>query len=229
MRFLLTTIVLFVFVSGFSQEIPNFTALDSLYREDQFYVRFVYNNLSRFPSGLHQDKLSPGIALGFLRDMPINKSRTVAIATGLGYSFSEYNQNLLISNSPSGNSYQILNPNVAYSKDRITIHQIEVPLEFRWRTSSPESHKFWRIHSGILVSYMFSNHYRITSDVANYSISNNNDFNKISYGPYFTIGWNTWNAYVYYGLNTIFKSDVKIDNQNINMNTVNIGLIFYIL
>ena len=76
---------------------------------------------------------------------------------------------------------------------------------------------------------MFSNHYRITSDVANYSISNNNDFNKISYGPYFTIGWNTWNAYAYYGLNTVFKSDVKIDNQNINMNTVNIGLIFYIL
>jgi hypothetical protein len=76
---------------------------------------------------------------------------------------------------------------------------------------------------------MFHNQYQIASATANYSISNNKDFNKISYGPYFTVGWNTWNAYLYYGLNSIFQSNVKIDNQTTNMNTVNMGLIFYIL
>jgi hypothetical protein len=229
MRLLLNTIFFLVFITGFSQETPNFTALDSLYREDQFYIKFVYNNLSQFPSGLQQDKFSPGFSLGFLRDMPINKTRTVAIAVGLGYSYSEYNQNLLIKNLPSGNSYQVLNSTDAYSKNRISLHQIDIPIEFRWRTSTPESHKFWRVYSGFIVSYMFHNQYQIASATANYSISNNKDFNKISYGPYFTVGWNTWNAYLYYGLNSIFQSNVKIDNQTTNMNTVNMGLIFYIL
>ena len=228
MRFL-NLIVFFVFLNGFSQEIPNFTAVDSLYREDQFYLSFTYNNLSKFPSGLHQDKFSPGFSIGFLRDMPINKNRTLAIAAGLGYTLSVYNQNMLVLKTPTGNDYQILDSDVSYSKDRLTLHQIDLPIEIRWRSSSPDSHKFWRIYSGFKVSYLFSNQYRIASDVANYSISNNNDFNKINYGPYLSVGWNTWNAYMYYGLNPIFKSDIKMYNQSLNMNTVNMGLIFYIL
>src|SRR6476661_10506081 len=72
-------------------------AVDSLYREDQFYVGLSYNLLVNRPTGIRQNKFSSGFTGGFLRDMPINKKRNVAIAAGLGVSYNKYFQNLVIS------------------------------------------------------------------------------------------------------------------------------------
>jgi hypothetical protein len=68
--------------------------IDSLYREDQFYFGFTYNTLQEKPSGLSQKKFSVGLSAGFLRDMPINDDRTIAIASGVGFSYNNYNENL---------------------------------------------------------------------------------------------------------------------------------------
>ncbi|TEB41600.1 PorT family protein, partial [Flavobacterium circumlabens] len=52
----------------------------------------------------------------------------------------------------------------------------------------------------------------------------------LQYGTYLAAGYNTWNVYIYYGLNPLFKSSVKtISGQNVNIQTINAGLIFYIL
>ena len=32
-------------------------------------------------------------------------------------------------------------------------HSIGFPIEFRWRTSTPYSHKFWRIYTGVKPTY----------------------------------------------------------------------------
>jgi hypothetical protein len=66
------------------------------------------------------------------------------------------------------------------------------------------------------------------NDVQDFTIKNNPDFNKLQYSIYLTAGWNTWNFYASYGLNTIFKS-AKIENEAIKMRSLNIGLQFYIL
>src|SRR5215217_3756268 len=82
--------------------------VDSLYREDQFYFGFNYNTLQQKPVGLSQKKFSIGISGGFLRDMPINKNRTKAFATGLGVSYNNYNQNLGITGTAQDAVYNIL-------------------------------------------------------------------------------------------------------------------------
>jgi hypothetical protein len=41
------------------------------------------------------------------------------------------------------------------------------------------------------------------------------------------VGYNTVNVYAYYGLNSIFKTE--IDGEKINMKAFNIGVIFYII
>lgn len=231
MRFNLSILALFMTLSSLAQEqVLDFDAVDSLYREDQFYFSFTYNNLRKTPDGFKQNKFSPGISVGFLRDMPINKNRTWAIAAGLGYSLAVYNQNLVIDDSTSPTSYQIIGSDITnYSKDKLSLHFIELPIEIRWRNSTPESHKFWRIYSGLKLSYLFYDQYKLVSSDATIKSSNNKDLNKFHYGAYLAVGYNTWNIYAYYGLNQIFKSSAKVDGEFIELGTVNFGLMFYIL
>lgn len=59
-------------------------------------------------------------------------------------------------------------------------------------------------------------------------VSNNDDFDKFQYGTYLSAGYNTINVYAYYGLNSLFKS-AKTSTESVDMNSINIGIIFYIL
>ena len=208
----------------------DFDAPDSLFREDQFYLNITYNTLQKVPDGLQQTKFSPGFSVGFLRDMPINTSRTFAVAAGLGYSLSVYNQNLGIFESNTGTTYEILNTEgVSVSKDKLSLHYVDLPVEFRWRNATPDNHRFWRVHLGVKLSYLLANQYKLVSTAGNLTNNSLNDLSKFHYGLYLSTGWNTWNIYAYYGFNPIFTSDAKIDGQSIDMNTAKFGLMFYIL
>jgi hypothetical protein len=223
-------IAFFTSISIFAQQKEiDFDAVDSLYREDQFYVSISYNSLQNRPSGIKQNKISTGITLGFLRDMPINKNRTLSIATGLGYSLGIYNQNLGIVENNANNSYEVLGVTSEYSKAKLSLHYIDLPIEFRWRNSTFDSHIFWRAYLGVKLSYLFYDQYRLESSLGNFDIVHNKDLNQLQYGVYLATGWNTWNIFAYYGLSPLFKSSAQLGGQSMNMNTVNFGLFFYIL
>jgi hypothetical protein len=231
MRIKLLISLLFITLSCFAQDVAkDFDAPDSLYREDQFYLNITYNTLQRRPNGLKQNKLSPGFAFGFLRDMPLNKKRTVSLAAGLGYSLAIYNQNMGIIDVGNETTYSILDPdNITFSKNKLSLHYVDIPIEFRWRNSTPDSHKFWRVHMGVKVSYLFYDSYKLESSQGNLGQTNIKDLNDLHYGIYLTTGWNTWNIYAYYGFNPLFKSSAKIDGESIDMNTAKFGIMFYIL
>ena len=213
----------------FSQEKPlesPFKAIDSLYREDQFYFTITYNTLQKTPENFSQNGFSTGLNVGFLRDMPLNTSRTFAIATGLGLSYNKYQQNLTVMQNNGITVYETAENN-SFSRNKLEQVFAELPLEIRWRNSTPESHKFWRIYTGFKVRYLI---YDKTKFVGNQTVvvTNNKDFNRIQYGPMISLGFNTWNFHAYYGLNSLFKS-ATIADQNIDMTTLNLGLMFYIL
>lgn len=202
--------------------------IDSLYREDQFYFGFTYNTLTNKPADLSQSKLSTGFSGGFIRDMPINKNRTLAIASGIGFAYNNYNQNLAIYKSDQAPTYSIIDSETSYNKNKFSQILVEVPLEFRWRTSTYESHKFWRIYGGLKFSYVIQDRSIFQDEQGKIIVTSNKDFNKLLYGAYIATGYNTINVYAYYGLNSLFKS-AKIDGEPIVMKSLNIGLIFYIL
>lgn len=210
-----------------SQNVPT-VKIDSLYREDQFYFGLTYNSLQQKPTGLSQSKVSSGFSLGFLRDMPINKNRTIAIAPGIGFSYNSYNQNLAISTSNQTQVYAIIDPKTAYDKNKFSQLLVEAPIEFRWRNSTYESHKFWRIYGGIKLSYVVHDKSVYSDSQGKTVITGNKDFNKLLYGAYISSGYNGVNIYAYYGLNPLFKS-AKINGEAIAMKSMNIGIIFYIL
>ncbi len=233
MRLFLSCFFFSLVLPVFSQEKANTEdtpkiKIDSLYREDQFYFAFTFNTLQKKPMGLNQEKFSSGYAIGFLRDMPINKTRTVAIAPGLGLTYNNYHQNLVITKPDGVPVYTVVDIDSGYSKNRFSQFLVDVPIEFRWRTSTFESYKFWRIYGGFKMSYLIYDKSVYEDAQGKVVISNNPDFNKFQYGAYLSVGYNTINIYTYYGLNPLFKS-AKTSTESIDMNSLNIGVMFYIL
>lgn len=202
---------------------------DSLYREDQFYIGMTYNLVGNSPTAFSQDKFSTGFSAGVLRDFPINTARTIAIAPGLGFSYQNYHQNLLINGSASQPVYSIIPTGTYYSKNKIEHYLLDLPIEFRWRTSTPESHKFWRIYSGLKLSYLLASRSQYTDGQYNVIIKNNPDFNKMQLGLYMAMGYNTWNFYGYYGLTPLLSKGATIQDDPIGLQAIHLGLLFYIL
>jgi hypothetical protein len=201
---------------------------DPKYREDQFYASVTYNLLQNAPGAFSQNSFSTGLTTGFLRDMPLNKSRTYAIAAGLGYSYNNLKHNLKVSELGEVRTYEIA-PEADFDKNKLVLHHLELPIEFRWRNSDSISHKFWRVYAGFKVSYLFADKSEYRSGSGDVKVKGNPDLNKFIYGAYLSAGWNTWNLYAYYGLNPIYKSAVLANGQEIKLNALNLGLIFYIL
>lgn len=234
MKYYVSIAALFLCFSVFAQDevMKKKIVVDSLYREDQFYFNLSFNNIQHSPGGLEQKKLSPSFAFGFLRDMPINKQRTYAIALGLGYTKNILNENLytydISTNGTPQLAYDIMPSDVYFSKNSLTTHYIDLPIEFRWRNSTYESHKFWRIYTGFKLGYLIANTYRFTNDLGAVTLRNDTNLNKWQYGCYISSGWNSLNIYLYYGLNPIFKSS-EIKGVANKMNNFNLGFQFYIL
>jgi len=221
--------ILFISYQSIIGQDNTITKTDNLYREDQFYFGITYNLLGKMPQDMSQNGFSSGFHLGFIRDMPINKSRTVSFGLGLGYSTNSFNQNLLISKDGQGMlNYEIID-GASFTKNKFSMHLVEIPFEFRWRTSTTDSYKFWRIYSGFKLGYVFTTTSKFSGSPQNIKLKNIDHFEKIQYGLTLSVGYNTWNAYLYYALNPIFKKEAKINDQSIDINAIKIGLIFYIL
>jgi hypothetical protein len=233
-RFFLGCLFFLSIFKGFSQEkefsldtlsIQN----DSLYREDQFYTQLNYNSIVKKPEGLVQAKISFGFGAGFIRDFPLNKKRTFAIAPGIGLNFNNYLQNMAIEGTNATPVYRIIPSTEKFDKNRFEQLRVEAPIEFRWRNSTPQSFQFFRAYAGFKVSYLLYDKSVFDNGIQKIVIKNNKDFEEFLYGVYVSMGYSAFNLQVYYGLNSLFKSSAQIDSVTVNMNVLSLGLIYYIL
>lgn len=213
-----------------AQEVPinDDTVVDSKYREDQFYAGVTYNFLENKPTGMSQQGLSGGIHLGFVRDFPLNTNRNIGFGIGLGYSSNSYNHDLFIKKEDGMVTYQILdNDDVSYQKNKLNIHVLEVPIQFRWRTSTAESYKFWRIYTGVKIGYVLNSIVKYKGDLGDFKENNTPDLNRFKTTADISFGWNTWNFHIAYGLNKLFSNNAEINGEAINITEIKFGLMFY--
>ncbi len=204
--------------------------LYNAYREDQFYAGITYNLLNNKPSGVSQNGFSSGFHFGFIRDMPLNERRNKAIGTGIGLSTNSYNQNLLIDQMDRVTTFKVIDESeINVSKNKFTTYVVELPIEFRWRTSTATEYNFWRIYSGFKFGYIVYNSTKFKSDQGDIKLSNLDAFNTLQYGLTLSAGYGTWNFHLYYGLNDIFENDSKLEDKNLDLKSFKIGLMFYIL
>lgn len=228
MRFSFVFFSVLLAFSSFSQELnikeQGFKVpVDSLYREDQLYAGLQFCFLNNRPQGVTNENISLGFNFGFLRDFPINKARTWAIAPGVGYAFKNYNTTIVTN---------LVKNQIEYSfsefgdKNFIRVQHLDFPLEIRWRTSSPETHKFTRVYGGVKMSYVFYDRSYFSNSFITYELRYNREFRRWTYSVFTTIGWNTWNLYFSYNLVPLYDTTF-IPLQKLN--ALEFGLMFYIL
>ncbi len=226
-------IIYIIFLLSISINAQNTTepskATSKKYLEDQFYIGITYNLLRNKPENVELRGFSNSSFIGYIRDFPINKKRNIGFGLGLGYTHTSYFNNMKISiidgQTHIGNFEDI----DIFDSNKLTYNAIDIPFEFRIRNSTYEKNKFFRLYLGFKLSYIFS--YKAAYNLNNnhQTIKNFDYFNKLQYGLTSSVGYGTWNGYVYYGLTPLFKNASFNGAENINMKAFKFGLMFYIL
>lgn len=213
-----------------SEENLQSSTVDSLYREDQFYIGLTYNLLTNTPQGVRSRGLSGGIQGGFLRDMPINERRNIAIAVGLGLAYDQFGQNVFIGEDLEGKTiFKVLDENVDFTQNRFAMAMIELPIEFRWRTSTPTEYRFWRIYAGGRIGYAYW--YKATFKQSGNDVNQTDipEFQPIRLSATLGFGYNTFNFFASYSFNPFFKDAFTVDGKKVDLNAIKFGLMFYML
>ncbi len=198
------------------------------YLEDQLYIGLSYITILNSPEGVSQNGFSNGLALGFIKDLPLNEKGNLAVGIGLGYGRNTYFQNIKISKPDLVTVFEILEDG-EFKNNKFSSHNIEFPIEFRWRTSTLEKYKFWRIYTGAKISYSFYNNAKLKQDTNTLKISGISEIRNLQYGLTMAVGYGTWNFNFYYGLSDLFSDAYLTEATPIKINDFRIGLIFYIL
>ena len=68
---------------------------------------------------------------------------------------------------------------------------IEIPLEFRWRSSDPSNYQFWRVYAGLVGYYTLSAKQRTRTDLIDSTTSLS--VQKFRLALRLNVGNNTWN------------------------------------
>ncbi len=192
------------------------------YWEDQLYISLSYDILRDQPKETPDSGFSYSFSLGYIKDIPLNTDGTLAIGFGAGYGFNSFNHGLEIIDT---NTIQIAN-NI--SSNKIYMHNLEFPVQIRWRTSNAIKYSFWRVYGGFKFDYNFSNTFSFTKNNQILEFNNINIFNNFQSGIELSAGYGAFNLYIYYGLSSIYKNAV-INNSEVNSKVVKFGLIFYLL
>lgn len=233
MKPLLTVLVLFLSSVSISQNLidKHFSKVDSLYREDQFYIGLGINFLANKPKDMRQSGFSGGLHFGYIRDMPLNKRRNVALGIGLGLSIDTYSQNLFIGETNSGQSiFDVIDNGIDYDKNRFSMQVIEVPIQFRWRTSSVgDDSAFWRIYTGFNIGYIYYFKSVFEQQGNDVNQTNLDELNRTTFDYYFSFGKSKINFFFRYSLNSLFDSKLIDTQEELNINIIKAGVVFYIL
>ncbi len=208
--------------TAFANAQKDSTFVDDKYLEDQFYANLTYIKLLDLPDPITQTGFSYGLGFGFIKDLPVNSNRNIGFGIGLGYGLNSYYFNVSENNVVPSES-----TNTELKSNKITIHTIEAPLEFRFRTSTPEKYKFWRIYPGFKFAYVFATNSRLKQR-EDFDVKDIIDVADFLYGVTLSTGWNKWNLHLYYGLNEVFSNSNK-NSYDIGIRDLRLGLIFYIL
>ena len=224
MKKLLTVLMLLPLISFGQEQLKDVDS--SFYREDQIYFgtsfTLLYSNQEKFK----RQGISKHFQLGFVRDIPIISSGKLALGLGLGYSFQDYNSNLVRFNVNNDSSIYIVNYTLN-QKSKLSFNFIEFPISLRWRNSSLNNHQFERVYTGFKFQRNFHSKLKYSTGDINKISDEVNDWNK---ELYLCFGYNTWNFYFSYGLNQIMKNLYnQYSGKSFNVRSIKIGLIFYIL
>ena len=195
------------------------------YREDQFFFGSSYFIQTQPIDEFKQNGFSGNFQFGFIRDFPLNDSSTKAVGIGFGYERNFFTSNIQPVESDNNIDYRIVVSRFLESKNKISFSSLVIPLEYRWRTSSADQYKFWRIYSG----FKLKKNFPLYSNPSYGSEITIDDVEDWTTSIYINAGYNTWNISLEYDLNPLLKNKKTTNGENLNISFFRLGLVFYLL
>ena len=221
-------LILFYFLSipflAFAQK--DSLSIGDRYAEDQLYFSVSYSQLFDQPTGITKSNFSYALSGGFIKDIILNKSGTIAIAGGIGLGYDFFNHELKVDEV---DGITVFTNDIATSKNIFKSYNLEFPFELRWRTSTAIKYNFWRIYTGVKFLYNLDNNFQYRdSDENQFKYSNVSAYNKLQYGLTISAGYDAFTMNVFYGLSPVFKNGL-LNEKAVDTKILKFGLIFYFL
>ena len=132
--------------------------LGDSYADDQIYFSVFYAQFNNQPTTISRSNFSYAVSAGFMKDIILNKRGNISFAAGVGYGFDFFNHELKVVELNTGTSFDT---GADLASNIFTSHNLELPIEFRWRTSTAKKYDFWRIYGGVKFLYNLSNTFRL--------------------------------------------------------------------
>lgn len=155
-----------------------------------------------------------GASVSMMQDFKFGATNfSFAIGLGLGTHNMFYNANL-VKDSLGVTQF---NQRVDEPKmNKLVLSYIDVPVELRFRTKRDN---VFRFAVGGKFGYEINNHIKFVDEGIKVKSFNITDINPIRYGVTLRVGYKMFNAYVYYGLSTLFK-----DKMGPEMTPISFGI-----
>lgn len=199
--------------------------LGDRYAEDQIYASISYAQFFNQPKEISRSGFSYAISMGFIKDIILNKKGNVSVAFGIGYGFDFFNHELKVQEI---NKVTVFNTSSTLTSNVFKSHNLEIPLEFRLRTSTAKKYDFWRIYGGVKFLYNFSNEFEFVENATKFSYQNVSAYNQFQYGLTLSVGYDEVNLNLFYNLTPTF-TNAQINGEAMDSSILKFGLIFYIL
>ena len=224
MKRIVILIVLVFFTLSISAQ-KDSLQLGDRYADDQIYASISYAQFFKQPTPISRSGFSYAFSLGFIKDVILNKKGTISIAGGIGYGFDFFNHELKVEEL---NNVTVFNTSNNLTSNVFKSHNLEFPIELRWRTSTIKRYDFWRIYGGVKFLYNLSNKFQYVENSIESTFKNVSAYNKFQYGITISAGYDEFNINLFYNVTSVFNN-ATINGEDINSSILKFGLIFYIL
>ena len=222
-RFILLYFLLITFLT-FAQK--DSLSLGDSYADDQIYFSVSYSQLYDQPTEISKTNFSYALSGGFIKDVILNKSGTIAIAGGIGLGYDFFNHELKVDEV---DETTVFTNDITTSKNIFKSYNLEFPFEIRWRTSTAIKYNFWRIYTGVKFLYNLDNNFQYVDANSNLiKYRKVSSYNKLQYGLTISAGYDAFTMNVFYGLSPVFKNAL-LNEKAVDTKILKFGLIFYFL
>ena len=200
--------------------------LGDRYADDQIYISVSYSQLYDQPTGITKSNFSYALSGGFIKDIILNKSGSIAIAGGIGLGYDFFNHELKV--DEVGRTTVFTN-DITTFENIFKSYNLEFPFEIRWRTSTAIKYNFWRIYTGVKFLYNLDNNFQYVDANSNLiKYRKVSSYNKLQYGLTISAGYDAFTMNVFYGLSPVFKNGL-LNGKAVDTKILKFGLIFYFL
>jgi hypothetical protein len=185
------------------------------FQNDMLVVNLLSSTWLNAPEGVEMAPVS--ISSEFYYMFPLfGKNSNISMAAGLGVSCENYHNNSLP--GLDSNDATVFTPhtgNHEYTKNKLSVSYIDIPLEFRFRTNPNEKKRSFKISLGFRGGYLVADYIKYvgedfrtnTGKIVKFKEYRIENLSKIRYGAFARIGYGKVNLICNYTLSQFFEKD----------------------